>query len=102
MVKVFLRYKMAEKQIDLALWWDIEVMENKSEKWMCHQQAIAAIMSIRMVKLGITQRALAAKMSYIQQYVSKVLRESRNLLSETLCKIENALGVKILQVGINK
>ena len=34
--------------------------------------------------------------------VSKVLKGRENLSLETLCKIENALGIKILQAGINK
>lgn len=50
----------------------------------------------------MTQRALAEKMNCTQQYVSKVLKGRENLSLETLCKIENALGIKILQAGINK
>lgn len=42
------------------------------------------------------------KMNCTQQYVSKVLKGRENLSLETLCKIENALGIKILQAGINK
>ena len=56
----------------------------------------------RMEELGMTQRALAEKMNCTQQYVSKVLKGRENLSLETLCKIENALGIKILQAGINK
>ena len=50
----------------------------------------------------MTQRVLAEKMNCTQQYVSKVLKGRENLSLETLCKIENALGIKILQVRINK
>ncbi|MCS2532072.1 MULTISPECIES: helix-turn-helix domain-containing protein [Bacteroidales] len=70
--------------------------------WMYYSQAIAATMSNRMEELGMTQRALAEKMNCTQQYVSKVLKGRENLSLETLCKIENALGIKILQAGINK
>ena len=52
--------------------------------------------------LGLTQRVLAEKMNCTQQYVSKVLKGRENLSLETLCKIENALGIKILQARINK
>lgn len=45
---------------------------------------------------------LAEKMNCTQQYVSKVLKGRENLSLETLCKIENALGIKILQARINK
>ena len=95
-------YTMAEEQIDTVLGFDVETVETKDEKWMCHSQAIAAIMSNRMGELSMTQRALAEKMNCTQQYVSKVLKGRENLSLETLCKIENALGVRILQAGIDK
>ena len=96
-------HTMAEDKIDNALGEGMNIMENKSEDWICHSQAIAAIMSNRMEELGMTQRALAEKMNCTQQYVSsKVLKGRENLSLETLCKIENALDIKILQARINK
>ena len=95
-------HTMAEEKIDNALGEVKNIMENKREDWVCHSQAIAATMSDRMEELGMTQRALAEKMNCTQQYVSKVLKGRENLSLETLCKIENALGIKILQAGINK
>lgn len=95
-------YTMTKEQIDTVLGLEVEAAENKAEKWMCHSQAIAATMSNRMEELGMTQRALAEKMNCTQQYVSKVLKGRENLSLETLCKIENALGVRILQAGIDK
>ena len=95
-------HTMAEDKIDNALEVKEETVENKGEKGMYHSQAIAATMSNRMEELGMTQRALAEKMNCTQQYVSKVLKGRENLSLETLCKIENALGIKILQAGINK
>ena len=77
-------------------------MENKREDWVCHSQAIAATMSDRMEELGMTQRVLAEKMNCTQQYVSKVLKGRENLSLETLCKIEKALDVRILNSKISK
>ena len=95
-------HTMAEEKIDNALGEVKNIMEYKREDWVCHSQAIAATMSDRMEELGMTQRVLAEKMNCTQQYVSKVLKGRENLSLETLCKIENALGIKILQVRINK
>lgn len=89
-------HTMTKKQIDIILIPDLEITENNGEKWMYHSQAIAVNMSNRMEELGMTQRALAEKMNCTQQYVSKVLKGRENLSLETLCKIENALGIKIL------
>ena len=93
---------MAEEKIDNALGEVKNIMENKREDWVCHSLAIAATMSDRMEELGMTQRVLAEKMNCTQQYVSKVLKGRENLSLETLCKIENALCIKILQARINK
>ena len=93
---------MTDVQKDTTLDQVKDVIADDMNAWMYYSQAIAATMSNRMEELGMTQRALAEKMSCTQQYVSKVLKGRENLSLETLCKIENALGIKILQAGINK
>lgn len=40
---------------------------------------------------------LAGKMNCIQQYISKVLKGQKNMSLETICKIENALGIEIIK-----
>lgn len=50
----------------------------------------------RMKELGITQKELAEKMNCTQQYISKILKGRENLSLEALCKIELALGIRIL------
>ena len=99
---MFLIHTMAEEKIDNALGEVKNIMENKREDWVCHSQAIAATMSARMEELGMTQRVLAEKMNCTQQYVSKVLKGRENLSLETLCKIEKALDVRILNSKISK
>lgn len=79
-----------------------EVVAEKIDVWMSYSQMIATIMSTRMEQLGMTQKALAVKMNCSQQYISKVLKGRENLSLETLCKIENALNVRILNSKINK
>lgn len=50
-----------------------------------------------MSELGMTQRMLAEKMNCTQQYVSKVLKGHKDMSLETICKIENALGIEIIK-----
>ncbi len=69
--------------------------------WTQYSQCIAAIMSKRMAELGLTQRMLAEKMDCSQQYISSVLKGEKNMSLETICKIENALGIDIIK-GLNK
>lgn len=69
--------------------------------WTQYSQCIAVIMSKRMAELGLTQRMLAEKMNCSQQYISSVLKGEKNMSLETICKIENALGIDIIK-GLNK
>lgn len=50
-----------------------------------------------MLELGLTQQMLAGKMNCTQQYISKVLKGQKNMSLETICKIENALGIEIIK-----
>lgn len=65
--------------------------------WAEYSQLIAATMSKRMADLGLTQQMLAEKMNCTQQYISKVLKGKKNMSLETICKIENALGIEIIK-----
>lgn len=46
---------------------------------------------------GTIQKMLAEKMGCTQQYISKVLKEKKNMSLETICKIENVLGIEIIK-----
>lgn len=78
--------------------WRKEAEERQANKeWLRYSQMIAMKMLNRMEELGLTQKKLAERMGCSQQYVSKVLRGRENLSLETLCKIENALDLQIVQ-----
>ena len=78
--------------------WREEAEERQANKeWLRYSQMIAMKMLDRMEELGLTQKKLAERMGCSQQYVSKVLRGKENLSLETLCKIENALDLHIVQ-----
>ena len=70
--------------------------EQDIKDWAQYSQWIAAAMSKRMSELGLTQKMLAKKMNCTQQYISKVLKGKKNMSLETICKIENALGIEII------
>ena len=53
-----------------------------------------------MTELGLTQQMLAEKMNCTQQYISKVLKGKKNMSLETICEIENELGIEIIK-GLN-
>lgn len=73
-------------------------MQQDTREWLRYSQEIAAIMSKRMSELGLTQKMLAEKMNCTQQYISKMLKGQKNMSLETICKIENALGIEVIKL----
>lgn len=68
---------------------------NKS--WLRYSQSIAMLMLDKMEEIGLTQKAVADRMGCSQQYISRVLKGQENLSIETISKIEDALGLEILE-----
>ncbi len=70
-------------------------IQNKG--WLRYSQHIAMQMLDKMEELGLTQKAVAERMGCSQQYISRVLKGTENLSIETISKIEEALGLQILE-----
>lgn len=87
----------ADKTLSVASVPETQGMEQNIKDWAQYSQWIAAAMSKRMSELGLTQKMLAGKMGCTQQYISKVLKGKKNMSLETICKIENALGIEIIK-----
>lgn len=64
--------------------------------WMRHSQMIAVKVLLQMRQLNLTQKALAERMNCSQQYVSKILKGRENMSLDTLSKLEDALGISII------
>lgn len=79
---------------------EVKIQQDKRD-WAQYSQRIATVMSKRMLELGLTQQMLAEKMECTQQYISNLLKGKKNMSLETICKIENALGVEIIN-GLNE
>ncbi len=71
------------------------MMEN-DKKWMQFSQWIALTMQAKMKEQHLSQKAIAEAMGCKQQYISKILKGEANLSLESICKIEDALGIELL------
>ena len=71
--------------------------EQNIKDWAQYSQWIAAAMSKRMSELGLTQKMLAKNLNCTQQYICSILKGKKNMSLETICKIENALGIEIIK-----
>ena len=78
-------------------WREKAVWRNENKSWLRYSQRIAMMMLDKMEELGLTQKSVAERLGCSQQYVSRVLKGTENLSIETISKIEEALGLEILE-----
>ena len=69
----------------------------KAEGWLPYSRKIAIRTAMAMKRQNITRSDVASRMGCSPQYVSRLLKGEENLSLETICKLENALNVPILQ-----
>ena len=77
---------------------EAETVRNaKREGWLQYSRKIAIKMAIAMKQQDLTRTDIATRMGCSPQYVSRLLKGEENLSLETICKLENALNIPILQ-----
>ena len=69
----------------------------KEEGWLRYSRRIAIKIAMAMKQQNISRQDLAERMGCSPQYISRLLKGEENLSLETICKLENALNVPILQ-----
>lgn len=78
-------------------WHEAARQRRENREWLRHSRQIAMLMLDAMEALGLSQKALAERLGCSQQYVSRLLKGSENLSIETITKIEDALGIRIIR-----
>ncbi|WP_423130155.1 helix-turn-helix domain-containing protein [Gaoshiqia sp. Z1-71] len=75
--------------------------ENKAWRRRSFQIAVRILREIRAQKPvnGMTQKVLAEKMGVTPQYINKVVKGKENLTLETISKIEEVLGIQLVEVS---
>jgi len=80
--------------------WRVDAEWRRANKaWLPYSRKIAIKTAMAMHDQQMSQRQLADSMGCSPQYVSRLLKGEENLSLETICKLENALNVPILQYG---
>ena len=69
----------------------------KSHGWLKYSRKIAIKVAMAMKYQNISRQELADRMGCSPQYVSRLLKGEENLSLETICKLEEALSLAILQ-----
>ena len=92
--------KLEQHQPATPTKWKEKAEERIANKpWLRYSRYVAMQMLNKMEEVGLNQRGLAERMGCSQQYISKILKGQENLSIETICKIEEALELELLQRG---
>lgn len=70
----------------------------ENREWLRLSQDIALAIHYYIRKSGMTQKEFAKQMNVSAAYVGKLLKGGENLTLETICKIQNVIGEKIISV----
>jgi ribosome-binding protein aMBF1 (putative translation factor) len=62
-----------------------------------NSRKIAIKVAMSMKRQGLSRQDVADRMGCSPQYISKLLKGEENLSLETICKLEDALNIAILQ-----
>lgn len=95
---------LEDHQSDTQSAWREEAQWRRENwSWLQHSQMISVCVLLKMKQLGLTQNALAERMNCTQQYVSKILKGKENLSLDTITRLENALGISLIntQLSVN-
>ena len=69
----------------------------KADGWLQYSRRIAIKLALAMKQQNITRQDVAERMGCSPQYISRLLKGKENLSLETICKLEDALNISILQ-----
>ena len=69
----------------------------KADGWLQYSRRIAIKLALAMKQQNLTRQDVAERMGCSPQYISRLLKGEENLSLETICKLEDALNISILQ-----
>lgn len=79
--------------------WLREAKWREENKDWLEISATIAIKILRWLRENkLSQKELAKKLKFSSQYLNKILKGSQNLTIETICKIENILQIKLIEL----
>ena len=92
--------RLSRYQSDEPSDWRVEeerVRYAKLKGWLQYSRKIAIKVAVATKQQGLSRQDVADRMGCSPQYISKLLKGTENLSLETICKLEDALNIAILQ-----
>jgi ribosome-binding protein aMBF1 (putative translation factor) len=78
-------------------WQEKAEWRKKNHDWLHYSRKIAIVVAMSLEEQNMSQKQLAELIGCSPQYVSRLLKGEENLTLETLCKLERALKVSVIQ-----
>ena len=96
--------EIASKEVSPWLEKALESEKNRAWTERSYKIAVRILMEIKKQKPinGMTQKMLAEEMEVSPQYINKVVKGKENLTLETISKIEEVLGINLLEIPASK
>lgn len=98
MSKQSVKDKIIKSAIKDTDWKDKVKWQLENQDWLDMSGRIALKILRYLRKNKITQKALAKQLDWSPQYLNKVLKGSENLTLETICKLQRATGLTLIEV----
>lgn len=92
--------RLSRYQTEEPTCWRVEEERTRYAKekgWLKYSRKIAIKVAMSMKQQGLSRQDVADRMGCSPQYVSRLLKGEENLSLETICKLEDALNIAILQ-----
>lgn len=77
-------------------WREEAQWRRDNREWLRYSQRVALLLLSYMKREHLTQAAMAERLGCTQQYVSRILKGTENLTIETIAKIEQVIGSRLL------
>ena len=92
--------RLSRYQTEETADWRVEedgIRYAKEKGWLKYSRKIAVKVAMAMKQQNLSRQDVADRMGCSPQYVSRLLKGVENLSLETICKLEDALNVAIVQ-----
>lgn len=79
-------------------WMQEAQWRSDNKTWLKKSQAIAIKVLKTLKEKGLSQKELAASLFVSPQQINKICKGTENLTLDTIAKLENALGIQLIEV----
>ena len=95
-----IRNRLIRESIKDDSWIKAAKWRQENEYWVSVSQDIAINILSHLRAKSMTQKELAALLEFSPQHMSKILKGKENLTIESICRIEKALQIKLIDTSV--